>query len=57
MEGPLANIKSMKDFLVLMLFHSLVSVTLADDRPTIDTLIGKKIYIEDAFAGQSFTLQ
>ena len=57
MEGPLANIKSMKVFLVLMLFHSLVSVTLADDRPTIDTLIGKKIYIEDAFAGQSFTLQ
>ena len=28
----------------------------ADDRPTIDSLIGKQIYIEDAFAGQSFTL-
>ena len=27
-----------------------------DDRPTIDSLIGKRIYIEDAFAGQSFTL-
>lgn len=57
MEGPLANIKSMKVFLVLILFHFLVSVNLADDRPTINTLIGKKIYIEDAFAGQSFILQ
>ena len=28
----------------------------ADDRPTVDSLIGKQIYIEDAFAGQSFTL-
>ena len=28
----------------------------ADDRPTIDSLIGKQIYVEDAFAGQSFTL-
>ena len=28
----------------------------ADDRATIDSLIGKQIYVEDAFAGQSFTL-
>ena len=28
----------------------------ADDRPTVDSLIGKQIYVEDAFAGQSFTL-
>ena len=47
----------MKLFFVYMLFHFLTSVILADDRPTIDSLIGKKIYIEDAFAGQSFTLQ
>ena len=47
----------MKVLLVLTLFHFLVSKTLADDRPTIDSLIGKKIWIEDAFAGQSFTLQ
>ena len=47
----------MKVFFVYMLFHFLASVTLADDRPTIDSLIGKKIWIEDTFAGQSFTLQ
>ena len=47
----------MKVFSVFLLFYFLVSVTLADDRPTIDSLIGKKIWIEDAFAGQSFTLQ
>jgi len=47
----------MKVFFVYMLFHFLASVTLADDRPKIDSLIGKKIWIEDAFAGQSFTLQ
>ena len=46
----------MKVFFVYMLFHFLASVTHADDRPTIDSLIGKKILIEDAFAGQSFTL-
>ena len=57
MEGLLAKIMSMKVLLVLTLFHFLVSATLADDRPTIDSLIGKKIWIEDAFAGQSFTLQ
>ncbi|MBL67347.1 MAG: hypothetical protein CMO74_02660 [Verrucomicrobiales bacterium] len=27
-----------------------------EERPTIDALIGKKIFIEDSFAGQSFTL-
>lgn len=43
--------------LVLMLFHFLVLGALAGDRPTIDSLIGKKIWVEDAFAGQSFTLQ
>jgi len=47
----------MKVFSVFLLLYFLVSVTLADDRPTIDSLIGKKIWIEDAFAGQSFTLQ
>ena len=40
-----------------MLFHFLASVILVHVRPTIDTLIGKKIWIENAFAGQSFTLQ
>ena len=54
---PFREIKSMKVFSVFLLFYFLVSVTLADDRPTIDSLIGKKICIEDAFAGQSFTLQ
>ena len=47
----------MKVFFVYMLFHFFASVILADVRPTIDSLIGKKIWIEDAFAGQSFTLQ
>ena len=47
----------MKALFVYMLFHFLASVTLADDRPSIDSLIGKTIWIEDAFAGQSFTLQ
>ena len=46
----------MKTLFVYMLFHFLASVTLADDRPTIDSLIGKQVYVEDAFAGQSFTL-
>ena len=46
----------MKVLFVYTLFHFLASVTLADDRPTIDSLLGKKIWIEDAFAGQSFTL-
>jgi len=27
-----------------------------EERPTIDALIGKKIFIEDSFTGQSFTL-
>ena len=47
----------MKVLFVYMLFHFFTSVTHADDRPTIDTLIGKRIWIEDAFTGQSFTLQ
>ena len=47
----------MKLFFVYMLFHFLASVILADDRPTIDAFIGKKIWIEDSFSGQSFTLQ
>jgi len=39
------------------IFFSLLTAWVhADDRPTIDSLIGKQIYIEDAFAGQSFTL-
>ena len=47
----------MKLFFVYMLSHFLASVILADDRPTIDAFIGKKIWIEDAFSGQSITLQ
>ena len=47
----------MKVFFVYTLFHFFASVILADVRPTIDSLIGKKIWIEDTFAGQSFTLQ
>ena len=47
----------MKVFFVYLLFHFFASVILADVRPTIDSLIGKKIWIEDTFAGQSFTLQ
>ena len=39
------------------IFFSLLTAWIhADDRPTIDSLIGKQIYVEDAFAGQSFTL-
>ena len=39
------------------IFFSLLTAWVhADDRPTIDSLIGKQIYVEDAFAGQSFTL-
>jgi len=47
----------MKACLGMMLFHFLIVKTFADIRPTIDSLLGKKIWIEDAFAGQSFTLQ
>jgi len=39
-----------------IIFSLLTAWVHADDRPTIDSLIGKQIYIEDAFAGQSFTL-
>ena len=46
----------MKVFFVYSLSHFLVLGALAGDRPTTDSLIGKKIWIEDAFAGQSFTL-
>ena len=39
------------------IFFSLLTAWVhAYDRPTIDSLIGKQIYVEDAFAGQSFTL-
>ena len=39
------------------IFFSLLTAWVhADYRPTIDSLIGKQIYVEDAFAGQSFTL-
>ena len=48
---------SMKACLGLMLFHLFIVKTFADIRPTIDSLLGKKIWIEDAFAGQSFTLR
>ena len=40
----------------VIIFFFLTAWVHADDRPTIDFLIGKQIYIEDAFAGQSFTL-
>ena len=39
-----------------IIFSLLTAWVQADDRPTIDSLIGKQIYVEDAFAGQSFTL-
>ena len=41
---------------MVSIFFFLTAWVHADDRPTIDSLIGKQIYIEDAFAGQSFTL-
>jgi len=46
----------MKALSIGMIFSLLTAWVHADDRPTIDSLIGKQIYIEDAFAGQSFTL-
>ena len=39
-----------------MLFLFVTAWVHADGRPTVDSLIGKQIYVEDAFAGQSFTL-
>jgi hypothetical protein len=41
---------------IVIIFLFVTAWIHADDRPTIDSLIGKQIYIEDAFAGQSFTL-
>ena len=46
----------MKALSIGMIFSLLTAWVHADDRPTIDSLIGKQVYIEDAFAGQSFTL-
>ena len=39
-----------------LIFFLLSICCYAGDRPTIKSLIGKRIWIEDAFAGQSFTL-
>ena len=46
----------MKALFIGTIFITLTAWIHADDRPTIDSLIGKQIYVEDAFAGQSFTL-
>ena len=46
----------MKALFVGIIFSLLTAWVHADKRPTIDSLVGKQIYIEDAFAGQSFTL-
>ncbi len=46
----------MKALLFGTIFITLTAWIHADDRPTVDSLIGKQIYVEDAFAGQSFTL-
>ena len=46
----------MKTLSLGIIFVCLTTWIHADDRPTIDSLIGKKIFIEDSFAGQSFTL-
>ncbi len=46
----------MKALSIGMIFSLLTAWVHADDRPTIDSLIGKQVFIEDAFAGQSFTL-
>ena len=46
----------MKTRSIVIIFLFVTAWVYADDRPTIDSLIGKRIYIEDAFAGQSFTL-
>ncbi len=48
--------KTVKALSIGMIFSLLTAWVHADDRPTIDSLIGKQVYIEDAFAGQSFTL-
>jgi len=46
----------MKALFIGTIFITLTAWIHADDRPTVDSLIGKQIYVEDAFAGQSFTL-
>ena len=46
----------MKTRSLVIIFLFVTASVHADDRPTIDSLIGKQIYVEDAFAGQSFTL-
>ena len=46
----------MKTRSIVIIFLFVTAWVHADDRPTIDSLIGKQIYVEDAFAGQSFTL-
>ena len=46
----------MKTLFMGMILISLNTWCFGDERPTIDSLIGKRIHIEDAFAGQSFTL-
>ena len=46
----------MKTRSIVIIFLFITAWVHADDRSTIDSLIGKQIYLEDAFAGQSFTL-
>ena len=46
----------MKTRSLVIIFLFVTAWVHADDRPTVDSLIGKQIYVEDAFAGQSFTL-
>ena len=46
----------MKTRFLVIIFLFVTAWIHADDRPSIDSLIGKQIYVEDAFAGQSFTL-
>ena len=46
----------MKTRSLVIIFLFVATWVHADDRPTIDSLIGKQIYVEDAFAGQSFAL-
>ena len=46
----------MKTRSTVIIFLFVTAWVHADDRPTIDSLIGKQVYVEDAFAGQSFTL-
>ena len=46
----------MKTRSIVIIFLFVTAWVHAEDRPTIDSLIGKQVYVEDAFAGQSFTL-